>query len=115
MDVAEQTKLHMGETGNVMLKGAPHIVVELPVAGRHVHGHNGFLYAHRHIPQFVLHKIEIGNRMAVIIFERVGIQTNKTHIANRKSKIVTPENFLVHIKPRPQAIMIPQQANIRHP
>ena len=53
--------------------------------------------------------------MAVIIFERVGIQTNKTHIANRKSKIVTPENFLVHIKTRPQAIMIPQQANIRYP
>ena len=105
----------MGETGHIVFKGTPHIVVELPVAGRHVHGYNGFLYARRHIPQFILHKIEIGHRMTVIIFKRVGIQTDKTRVAHRKSKIILSENFQIYIEPRPQTIMIPQQANIRHP
>ena len=69
---------------DIVLEYFCHIIIEHICKRMCMHADYGFFKLICPVRQFLFHKTEIGNRLRIIIFQRIGIKADEFHIARNE-------------------------------
>ena len=101
--------LQVGELSEIKLEYRCHVVVEFQIEWWNVHGHNCPFYSFGKSFQQAFDETEIRNRVGVVIFHAVRIQTDEKSLSGDKVEIGGPEDVFIYIFSCTQTIVVPQQ------
>ena len=107
---ALQPRVHPDE----VLEHVRHVVVEHLAERRGMHRHHRPLHSFGHVVILLPHEIEIGDGFRVVELQRVRVQADKAGIPCREGKVHWSIHLFKGLLPRPEAIVVPQQAHVRH-
>lgn len=100
--------------GDITVKHFGYIVIEYVRIGARVHANYRLFKLVPSVLYLLLHKSEIRNGFGIIIFQCIGIQADKLHIARNEREIGRAEYGFLCFFPCAEAVMISNQDHIRY-
>lgn len=99
----------------VALEWLGHVVVEHVAVGLGVHHHNGAVKLASALALLPLDEVKVGNRLAVVILKRVGVEHQEFHAACNESEVSLAIDPLKGLLARAQAVVVADARHVRHP
>ena len=63
--------------------------------------------------QFLFQETEIGNRVGVVVFDRIGVKANEFDVPDDKGKVFSPKQFIENLVAIADYVMVTDQSDIR--